>query len=73
MQLSQADPDGNSSPKEFSVIIIYHKTITNIIAKNQILFRNSGLRWVFPQHLIWLELWVDYKHIINPQNYVAPL
>ena len=49
---------------------VLYKTIVDIIARNQASFQNAGLRWVVPQNLRWLELWMDYR--INQQNYVAP-
>ena len=60
--------------------IVTYKIIVDIITRNQAPFQNVGLRWVVPQHIRWLELWMDYRlnqgansyqNPINQQNYGA--
>ena len=52
------------------VKIIYSK-IVNIISINQAQFQNVGLRWVVPENIRWLELWMDFR--FNQQNPALPL
>ena len=50
----------------------YYKKILEVIETNNQKFQAAGLRWVVPQDMKWLELWMDYKLLGQQQPFYMP-